>query len=382
MSGRDRLADFQAQSGNQNQGYGQQQQYGGNQYGNQQYGNQQYGNQQQQQYGNQYGQQQGYGQQQQYGNQQNQFAQQNQFQQQQYGQQQPASPSRIEMTSVNHNNNGAAGGNDMNAFFSEVTSIQEDITKIEQNISKIEEMHDVSLNSVTTEDQTAKTTRQLEGLTADTTQLSNRTKKRIKDIELANLRLASSPEIQIRRTQAASLKEKFLKTLRRYQSAESDARKKYQGRMERQYKIVKPDATPQEIAQVMESDNQQIFAQSVLNSTRYGDANRALREVQSRHDDIKKIEKTILELHQLFIDMETLVTEQAEVMNTIEENTQQTDIHLEIGNKEVDTAIVNARGARKKKWICLIITLILLAIIVVVVLTQSGLLSGSGNKSK
>lgn len=57
------------------------------------------------------------------------------------------------------------------------------------------------------------------------------------DIELANLRLANSPEIQIRRTQAASLKEKFLKTLRRYQSAESEARKKYQGRMERQYKI-------------------------------------------------------------------------------------------------------------------------------------------------
>lgn len=84
-------------------------------------------------------------------------------------------------------------------------------------------------------------------------------------------------------------------------------------------------------------------------------------------------------MHQLFIDMETLVTEQAEVMNTIEENTQQTDIHLETGNKEVDTAIVNARGARKKKWICLIITLILLIIIVVVVLTQSGALKGSGN---
>lgn len=59
------------------------------------------------------------------------------------------------------------------------------------------------------------------------------------DIELANLRLANSPEIQIRRTQAGSLKEKFLKTLRRYQSAESEARKKYQGRMERQYKIGK-----------------------------------------------------------------------------------------------------------------------------------------------
>jgi hypothetical protein len=36
------------------------------------------------------------------------------------------------------------------------------------------------------------------------------------------------------------------------------------------------------------------FFSQVLQSTRYGDANRALREVQSRHDDIKKIEKTIL----------------------------------------------------------------------------------------
>lgn len=57
------------------------------------------------------------------------------------------------------------------------------------------------------------------------------------DIELANLRLARSPNIQIRSTQAKSLKDKFLKTLRRYQSSESEARKKYQGRMERQYKI-------------------------------------------------------------------------------------------------------------------------------------------------
>ncbi|KAF9957830.1 Plasma membrane t-SNARE, secretory vesicle fusion [Mortierella alpina] len=371
MSGRDRLADFQAQSSNnnnQNQGYGsRQQQYGGQQ---QQYG----GQQQQQQYGggNQYGQQSNnqYGQNQ-YG-QQNQFAQQNQYAQQQPsqygGRQQPPAPSRIEMTSVPQNNNN--GGSDMNAFFSEVTSIQEDITKIEQNIGKIEELHDVSLNGVATEEQSSRTNRQLEGITADTTQLSNRTKKRIKDIELANLRLANSPDIQIRRTQAASLKEKFLKTLRRYQSSESEARKKYQGRMERQYRIVKPDASPQEIAQAMESDNQQIFAQSVLQSTRYGDANRALREVQSRHDDIKKIEKTILELHQLFIDMETLVTEQAEVLNTIEENTQQTEVHLETGNKEVDVAIVNARGARKKKWICLIITIILLVIIAVIVYMQ------------
>jgi len=66
--------------------------------------------------------------------------------------------------------------------------------------------------------------------------------------------------------------------------------------------------------------------------------------------------------------METLVTDQGVVMNTIEENTQQTDTQLESGNKEVDTAITNARGARRKKWICLIISIIVIIIIVLIVL--------------
>ncbi|KAF9948739.1 Plasma membrane t-SNARE, secretory vesicle fusion [Mortierella alpina] len=267
-----------------------------------------------------------------------------------------------------------SSSNDMNAFFSEVTSIQSDIAIVERNISQIEELHNISLNSVTSEDQAVHITRQLDQITQDTTQLSNRIKKRIKDIELANLRLRNSPDIQIRNTQAGTLKEKFMNTLCRFQSSESEARKRYKERMERQIKIVKPEATQAEVQQIVESDNQQIFAQSVLQSTRYGDANRALREVQTRHDDIKKIEKTVLELHQLFMDMETLVTDQGVVMTTIEENTQQTDTQLESGNQQVETAISSARGARKKKWICLIISIIILIIIVVVVLKTTNVI--------
>ncbi|KAF9982319.1 Plasma membrane t-SNARE, secretory vesicle fusion [Mortierella antarctica] len=341
--------------------YGQQQQ----QPQQQQYGQQPYG---QQQYG-----QQPYGQQNQYSQQQQQFAQQQQSQYQQPNQQpnqqqqQFPPPTRIEMGAV-------SSSSDMNAFFSEVTSIQNDIAIVERNISQIEELHNISLNSVSSEEQTVHITRQLDQITQDTTQLSNRIKKRIKDIELANLRQRNSPDIQIRNTQAGTLKEKFMNTLRRFQSSESEARKKYKERMERQIKIVKPEATQAEVQQIVESDNQQIFAQSVLQSTRYGDANRALREVQTRHDDIKKIEKTVLELHQLFMDMETLVTDQGVVMNNIEENTQQTDTQLQSGTQQVETAISSARGARKKKWICLIISIIILIIIVVIVLKTTNVI--------
>lgn len=40
-----------------------------------------------------------------------------------------------------------------------------------------------------------------------------------------------------------------------------------------------------------------------MSSNRYGESRLAYREVQARHDDIKKIEKTLTELAQLFSDV-------------------------------------------------------------------------------
>jgi syntaxin 1B/2/3 len=40
-----------------------------------------------------------------------------------------------------------------------------------------------------------------------------------------------------------------------------------------------------------------------MNSSRYGESRAAYREVQERHQDIKRIEQTIAELAQLFNDV-------------------------------------------------------------------------------
>jgi len=111
---------------------------------------------------------------------------------------------------------------------------------------------------------------------------------------------------------------------------EQQHRQKYKQRLERQYKIVKPDATPEEIRAVVEDDNGgQVFSQAVriypcscpcarrgrsvvivlmrflqlMNSNRYGESKAAYREVQERHKDIQKIERTLAELAQLFNDV-------------------------------------------------------------------------------
>jgi syntaxin 1B/2/3 len=83
-----------------------------------------------------------------------------------------------------------------------------------------------------------------------------------------------------------------------------------------------------------------------MQSNRSGQARAVLSEVQSRHDDIKKIEKTILELHQLFVDMQMMVEQQAETLNQIEVHAENTMVDLEHGNKDIERAIVSAKSTR------------------------------------
>lgn len=55
-----------------------------------------------------------------------------------------------------------------------------------------------------------------------------------------------------------------MEAIQNYQSVEQQHRQKYKQRLERQYKIVKPDATQDEIRAVVEDDNGgQVFSQAV-----------------------------------------------------------------------------------------------------------------------
>ena len=56
----------------------------------------------------------------------------------------------------------------------------------------------------------------------------------------------------------------------------------------------------------------------LLNSNRYGAARGAFREVQERHAEIQKIERTITELAQMFQEMSMLVEQQDETIVNVE----------------------------------------------------------------
>jgi len=154
--------------------------------------------------------------------------------------------------------------------------------------------------------------------------------------------------------QVEALDRRIRKAIQSYQQTEAAFRKEVQEQQRRQFLIVRPDATESEIREATESGGDtQIFQQALMQSDRRGQSQSTLRNVQQRHDAIQQIERTMIELQQLFQDLDAIVVQQDVAVQDIEVKAEETYNHIEAGNVHLDKGVSSARAARKKKWICL-----------------------------
>ncbi|OIW09233.1 hypothetical protein TanjilG_01354 [Lupinus angustifolius] len=111
-------------------------------------------------------------------------------------------------------------------------------------------------------------------------------------------------------------------------------------------------------------NSEQIFQQAILETGR-GQIVSTVEEIQERHDAVKEIEKKLLDLHQVYLDMAVLVDAQGEILDNIESQVNNAVDHVQRGTSALQTAKKLQKSSRK--WMCIgiIILLIVIAIIVV-----------------
>ncbi|KAK5142922.1 hypothetical protein LTR04_002067 [Oleoguttula sp. CCFEE 6159] len=162
--------------------------------------------------------------------------------------------------------------------------------------------------------------------------------------------------------QVGRLDRKLQKAINDYQNVESQFRREVEEQQARQYRIVRPNASEEEVQEAISSGgDQQIFQQAASQSQS------ALRSVQQRHDAIQQIERTMEELSHLFQDLAATVLAQDAMIEDIETKAVETDSNVKGGVVHLGTATTSARAARRKKWWCLGIVLLIIIIIVVAI---------------
>ncbi|GAA5992789.1 hypothetical protein JCM5350_002267 [Sporobolomyces pararoseus] len=268
-------------------------------------------------------------------------------------------------------------GNDQ--FFDAVAQIREVIREYEQTLTTLQTKQLYSLQPH--HDQTTVETISVE-LNQINTELSLKGNELKKQITELGHQVGTD---EARRGHWENLKSGFKRAVERQQSLEMQQRERVRERVARQYRIVKPEATDQEVKEILSSSTsgapQQIFAQALVGSQRTTAALSALNEAKSRQTELLQIEQSLVELSQLIQQVAELVAEQDPQIVKIEENAEAVHGDLENGLKGIQKAKLSAQAARHKRKICAAIGLVMLVIIVVVIVVQFKGSGGSGGNT-
>ncbi|KAG1330070.1 syntaxin-124 [Cocos nucifera] len=123
----------------------------------------------------------------------------------------------------------------------------------------------------------------------------------------------------------------------------------------RYYTVTGEQADEQTIEALISSGESETFLQKAIQEQGRGQIMDTISEIQERHDAVKEIEKSLLDLHQVFLDMAALVEAQGHQLNDIESHVAHANSFVRRGTEELETAREYQKSSRK--WYCMAILL-------------------------
>uniref|UniRef100_A0A3Q3XL63 t-SNARE coiled-coil homology domain-containing protein n=1 Tax=Mola mola TaxID=94237 RepID=A0A3Q3XL63_MOLML len=142
----------------------------------------------------------------------------------------------------------------------------------------------------------------------------------------------------------------FADVMRKHQAAQSCFREKLKAQIQRQLEIVNKVTTDEELEELLHRDNLAVFISHVsAGSLSIGSdaSSRALSEIQSRYQDIVRLESSVRELHEVFVDAAVLLEIQGEMLNNIERNVSGAAEYVQVSKAETHKAVTYKKNPYK-----------------------------------
>ena len=181
----------------------------------------------------------------------------------------------------------------------------------------------------------------------------------------------ASADLRIRKTQHSTLSRKFVEVMTEYNRTQTDYRERCKGRIMRQLEITGRTTTNEELEDMLEQGNSAVFTQGIIMDT--AQAKQTLADIEARHADIIKLETSIKELHDMFMDMAMLVESQGEMIDRIEYHVEHAVDYVQTATQDTKKALKYQSKARRKKiflFICLSIVVLIVVIVIIVLINN------------
>ncbi|CAK9233502.1 unnamed protein product [Sphagnum troendelagicum] len=266
----------------------------------------------------------------------------------------------------------AAGDKDLSRFFADIEKIKKQMDRIRELLVKLQEANEESKGVHKAQAMKALRDR-MDADIAQVTKIARSIKAELEELDrgnAANRRVKGceegTPTDRTRTTITNNQRKKLKDLMGEFQALRERMMGEYKETIERRYYTVTGKQADEEtIDHIIETGESETFLQKAIQEQGRGQILETIREIQERHDSVKEIEKSLLELHQIFMDMAVLVEAQGEQLNNIEAQVNRSASYVERGTTQLRIAKSHQRSARK--WTCIGIILLIVLVLIIVI---------------
>ncbi|XP_039131344.1 syntaxin-132-like [Dioscorea cayenensis subsp. rotundata] len=258
----------------------------------------------------------------------------------------------------------------MEDFFKKVNEVEKLMEKVSKQLQKLQDANEES-KSVTKASAMKVIKQRMEKDVDEVGKIARNIKTKLEEIDRDNLanrqKTGCEKGTGVDRSRTAmtvSLKKKLKERVNDFQKLRETIQNEYREVVERRvYTVTGNQPTDEMIDDLIETGNSERILQKAIQEMGRGQVMDTLKEIQERHDTVKEIEKKLLELHQVFMDMAVLVEAQGEMLDNIETQVANAVNHVQSGNEALHTA----KSLQKKSRKCMLIAAFILLIIAIII---------------
>ncbi|KAK4777545.1 hypothetical protein SAY87_017732 [Trapa incisa] len=263
---------------------------------------------------------------------------------------------------------------DLDKFFEEVESVKDDLKELNSLHQRLQAAHEQS--------KMLHDARAVKGLRstmeADVTaalQKAKVVKVRLEALDRSNAASLSMPGCgpgsssdRTRTSVVNGLRKKLQDSMESFNKLRQKISSEYRETIQRRYFNVTGENPDEQILdRLISTGESETFMQKAIQEQGRGRVLDTIYEIQERHDAVKDMEKSLQELHQVFLDMAVLVQSQGEQLHDIESQVNRASSFVRGGTERLQTARKYQISTRK--WTCFAILLLLVIVLFVVLFT-------------
>ncbi|KAB2637445.1 syntaxin-124 [Pyrus ussuriensis x Pyrus communis] len=265
----------------------------------------------------------------------------------------------------------------LDKFFEDIENVKEDMRQVERLYKQLQESNEESKTV-----HNAQTMKELRTrMDLDVEQVLKKVKiikGKLEGLERSNAAHRNLPGCgpgssadRTRTSVVSGLGKKLKDMMDDFQGLRARMTAEYKETIERRYfTITGEKASEDTIETLISSGESESFLQKAIQEQGRGQIMDTISEMQERHDAVKEIEKNLIELHQIFMDMAALVEAQGHQLNDIESHVMHASSFVRRGTDNLQVAKEQQKKSRKWTCIAIILGIVLIILLLIPIILQ------------